>query len=236
MSVEDFVAPDRVRTGGPSHLAGLPPLDTIIIGTTTYAETSCTAGSVHEVAWTTQELSKPIRGTPNALTVAALIDSATATRLVAHTSGHDVYAIEPAPTREFNGVTTTFSDATVTVANGRLGEMTVEVRIEYRGKVQGGRSVVRFSRYGNAPPIEPPPADQIDTTLRLCGGAISGNDLAHRVEEPAVAAGQPAAAGAVRPAVTRASRRWCGAKSNGPMWVVRCSSQMTTSDAPHLWR
>jgi len=174
MSVEDFVAPDRVRTGGPSHLAGLPPLDTIIIGTTTYAETSCTAGSVHEVAWTTQELSKPIRGTPNALTVAALIDSATATRLVAHTSGHDVYAIEPAPTREFNGVTTTFSDATVTVANGRLGEMTVEVRIEYRGKVQGGRSVVRFSRYGNAPPIEPPPADQIDTTLRLCGGAISG--------------------------------------------------------------
>jgi len=70
-------------------------------------------------------------------------------------------------------------------------------------------------------------------TLRRCD---LGHDLAHRVEEPAVAAGQPAAAGAVRPAVTRASRRWCGAKSNGPMWVVRCSSQMTTSDAPHLWR
>ena len=41
------------------------------------------------------------------------------------------------------------------------------------------------------------------------------------------------AAGAVRPAVTRTSRRWCGAKSNGPMCAVRCSSQITTSDSDH---
>ena len=39
------------------------------------------------------------------------------------------------------------------------------------------------------------------------------------------------ACGALLPAVTRTSRRWCGAKSNGPMCAVRCSSQMTTSES-----
>ena len=45
-----------------------------------------------------------------------------------------------------------------------------------------------------------------------------------------------AATGAVLPAVTRARRRWCGAKSNGPMCAVRCSSQITTSESDQRCR
>jgi hypothetical protein len=172
-TVEAYIAPDRVRMTAPPRLGSLP-FDSRVIGTSSYFQVSCTAGTVHESGWQRQEMAKPYVGAPTALMTASLIDGATDVHNVAHTPNADRYTFIPPAISGPQGLDTSLSRGTATVEHGRLAAVRYHVHAKYRGKTYDADSTVTFSRYRTVSPIEPPRADQMVNTSSLCGGLISG--------------------------------------------------------------
>jgi hypothetical protein len=167
---EDFVSPDRYRLGGSTLLAGLPPVSSVMIGTTLYSQSACTWDGRQVISWTRQTIPHAARSSNAAAIAADLVDNATDVELVASTPTGDHYMFVPGPARTAQGVTVAYADGRATVANGRLREFSYSERITYKGQSHGGTVRSRFTHYGNVPPIEPPPPEDVSQSNELCEG------------------------------------------------------------------
>jgi len=171
-SFEDYIAPDRVRIGGPSSIGG-PPTESRIIGSVGYTQQHCNGVT----SWTRQEISHPATASPNAATAEFLIGRATDVRLVAHGKHGDRYTFTIPPRTTDGGARLEWRDASAVVARGMLREFAFTARTTYQGRTTGGKGRIRFSHFGTVPPIEAPPADEVTDGPQLCAAPITGTSV-----------------------------------------------------------
>ena len=169
-AVEDYIAPDRLRTT--PHIAGGPHVVSIIVGRTSYLAWSCDSQGASVSGYTANPLPTTTRSVNAGSQLSVLFARATDVR---SESSAGITTFTFTPTRLVSRspkLVVQLSDGVARVQHSRLRSVEFTERIRLSGSTRTVRARAVFSRYGAVDPIEAPPADQILPEHDPCGTGV----------------------------------------------------------------
>jgi hypothetical protein len=170
-SVNDYVAPDRLRTT--AYIAGAPEYRSIAIGDTSYVAQSCGDRTPPVRGYTRNRLPGTATAADSGRSLSALLTRATEVNRSGSSEGVTTFTFTP-PRLESRTpkLEVQLSDGVATVQHSRLRSVEFTVTTRSQGKTRTVRARDVFSHYGAGDPIDAPPADRILPSRDPCGTGI----------------------------------------------------------------